>query len=62
MGGKEGEWRTKGKVEKPEVLVSFDLGSFYYALCPLAGSVGNHHPTPARPAFSWQLKCTDSFM
>lgn len=26
--------RNKGKREKAEVLMSFDLGNFHYALCP----------------------------
>ena len=33
----EGDPEKQRQVEKPEVLVSFDLGSFHYALCPLTG-------------------------
>lgn len=43
-GGKRWPWggrvkETKASVEKPEVLVSFDLGDFPYALCPRASFV-----------------------
>lgn len=50
MGGAEGRWEgdreKQGQVEKPEVLVSFDLGSFHYALCPLTGFLEPPPPTP----------------
>ena len=47
-GGGRVSRRTKGKVEKPEVLVSFDLGSLHYVLCPLAGFAEPLKQNPVR--------------